>query len=173
MEIFGVGGMELVVFLLIALIVAGPKRMIAWSYTLGKWASKARQMWSETAAMLQKELDSAGVDIKVPTEPPTRQNLTKSINSEVKRLANPVTKPVEEAMTAVKTEVDAVKQATGIGKTSLNTPMPRQVVPDNPASSENGNAPASAPTNGSSAPAASSTPAQTKNDDAYGTWSSG
>ena len=40
MDILGVGGWEIVAILLIMLIVAGPKRMISWSYTLGKYVSQ-------------------------------------------------------------------------------------------------------------------------------------
>lgn len=162
MEFFGVGGMELLAILLIALIVAGPKRMIAWSYTLGKWASQARKMWSETAAVLQKELDDAGVDIKVPTEPPTRQ----SLNNEVKRLTSPVTKPLQDSLKSVQTELDDVKKSVDIREAM--TPK---------TGSSNGNpaaSPASVP-----APAAPTKPAPTSSDkpDApsqgseYGTWS--
>jgi Sec-independent protein translocase protein TatA len=110
MEFFGVGGMELLAILLIALIVAGPKRMIAWSYTLGRWAAQARRMWSETAALLQKELDDAGVDIKVPTEPPTRQ----SLNNEVRRLTSPVTKPLEDSLKSVRSELNDVRKAADL-----------------------------------------------------------
>ena len=31
MNLFGIGGMELIIILVIALIVAGPKRMIGWA----------------------------------------------------------------------------------------------------------------------------------------------
>jgi Sec-independent protein secretion pathway components len=76
MNILGIGGPELILILLIMLIVAGPKRMIAWAYTLGKYIARFRRMWEETVDVLQKEFDEAGVDIKVPRELPTRANLT-------------------------------------------------------------------------------------------------
>lgn len=109
MDILGVGGWELVAILLIMLVVAGPKRMIAWSYTLGTYVSKLRKMWAETAKMLQKEFDEAGVDVKVPTDIPTRATL----NREIGRALTPVTKPLQETLDATKKEMDSTKQAIG------------------------------------------------------------
>ncbi|MBK8029590.1 MAG: hypothetical protein IPK17_08760 [Chloroflexi bacterium] len=70
MDILGVGGWELLAILLIMVVVAGPKRMIAWSYQLGRYVGVIRKMWVETAKQLQKEFDAAGVDVKVPQELP-------------------------------------------------------------------------------------------------------
>ncbi len=59
--IFGVGPGELVVILIIMLVVAGPKRMIAWAYMLGKYTAQLRAMFQETMNAFQKEIDAAGV----------------------------------------------------------------------------------------------------------------
>lgn len=107
MDILGIGGWELVAILLIMLIVAGPKRMISWSYTLGKYVSQLRKMWSETAQVIQKEFDDAGVDVKVPTNIPTRGDL----NREVARALTPVTKPFQESLDATKKEIDATRKS--------------------------------------------------------------
>ncbi|MBI1257838.1 MAG: hypothetical protein GC204_10240 [Chloroflexi bacterium] len=115
MDILGVGGWELVAILLIMLIVAGPKRMISWSYTLGKYVSQLRRMWADTAQMLQKEFDDAGVDIQVPKDIPTRGDL----NREIGRALTPVTKPFQETMNATKKEIDTTKQAMSLGPTPL------------------------------------------------------
>ncbi|MCK6577021.1 MAG: twin-arginine translocase TatA/TatE family subunit [Anaerolineae bacterium] len=111
MELFGVGAWELVAILLVMLLVAGPKRMIAWAYKLGQYVAVLRRMWSETAALLQKELDQAGVDIRVPTEPPTKATIRK----EIERAITPVTQPIRESMDQVKQEVNTVKDATALG----------------------------------------------------------
>ncbi|MBL8133304.1 MAG: twin-arginine translocase TatA/TatE family subunit [Anaerolineae bacterium] len=111
MELFGVGAWELVAILLVMLLVAGPKRMIAWAYKLGQYVAVLRRMWSETAALLQKELDQAGVDIRVPTEPPTKATIRK----EFERAITPVTQPIRESMDQVKQEVNTVKDATALG----------------------------------------------------------
>ncbi len=108
MDILGVGGWELIAIILIMLVVAGPKRMIQWSYTLGKYVSQLRQMWSDTAEMIQKEFDDAGVDVQVPKDIPNRA----SLNREINRVLTPVTKPFQESMEATRKEIQGVKDAT-------------------------------------------------------------
>src|SRR5664279_4170857 len=120
MDILGVGGWELVAIVLIMLIVAGPKRMIQWSYTLGTYVSKLRKMWTEAAVMIQKEFDEAGVDVKVPKDIPTRADL----NREIGRALTPITKPFQETMDATRKELDSTKQAI-----SLKAPPPTPVTP--------------------------------------------
>jgi Sec-independent protein translocase protein TatA len=154
MEFFGVGGMELIAILLIALIVAGPKRMIAWSYTLGRWAAQARKMWSDTAALLQKELDDAGVDIKVPTEPPTRQ----SLNNQVRRLTSPVTKPLQDSLNSMKTELEDMKRSVDIREAMT------------PKSGSSNGSPAAAPEPKTAPPGSDKADAPSQGG-SYGTWS--
>jgi Sec-independent protein translocase protein TatA len=119
MDILGVGGWELVAILLIMLIVAGPKRMISWSYTLGKYVSQLRRMWADTAQMLQKELDDAGVDVQVPKDIPTRGDL----NRELGRALTPVTKPFQETMNAAQKELNSTKQAMSVTPTPTAAPV--------------------------------------------------
>lgn len=52
MDILGIGGWELVAIIIIMLVVAGPKRMIQWSYTAGKYVAIMRKMWAETAKQI-------------------------------------------------------------------------------------------------------------------------
>ena len=96
MEILGIGGWEIVAILLLLLIVAGPKRMIAWSYELGRYLAVIRNMWAEAAAMLQKELRQAGVDVEIPVEPPTRGSVTKMITTTVNKAVAPIADPIKE-----------------------------------------------------------------------------
>lgn len=108
MNIFGVGGMELALILIIMLIVAGPKRMIQWAYVVGTYTAKLRRMWEETVDLIQKEVDDAGLDIQVPKELPTRAN----INRELTKVMKPVVAPVEEALS----EVSDVKRTAVNGR---------------------------------------------------------
>ena len=117
MNVFGVGAWELVAILLIMLVFAGPKRMIHWSYVLGKHVAKFRKIWSETVDLVQKEFDDAGLDIKLPKEPPTRKNLNKSLTEAVK----PMTKPVQDSLDEVKGDMDVFKQASD----ALNDKQPK------------------------------------------------
>ena len=102
MNVFGVGAWEFVAILLIMLVFAGPKRMIHWSYVLGQHVAKFRKIWSETVDLVQKEFDDAGVDIKLPKEPPTRANLNRSLTDAVK----PMTQPVQDSLDEVKKDMN-------------------------------------------------------------------
>lgn len=101
MEILGIGTAELIAILLIMLVVAGPKRMIQWAYILGQYVAKLRTMWADAMAMVQKEVDAAGLDVQVPKDLPTRANLNRHIN----KAMNVVTKPAQTAMNEVKAEI--------------------------------------------------------------------
>lgn len=118
MDILGIGGWELVAVILIMLIVAGPKRMIQWSYTAGKYVAIMRKMWAETAQQIQKEFDDAGVDIQVPKDIPTRA----TIGKEISRAIQPVTKPITDSLNETRTELDDVSKAAGIAKPKPATP---------------------------------------------------
>ena len=95
MNFFGIGGWELVAFLLIALVVAGPKRMIQWAYVLGTYMAKFRAMWAETMKLVQKEFQNAGIDIEVPKELPTNRNV---MRQQMTKALKPLTKPIEDTM---------------------------------------------------------------------------
>ena len=62
MNILGVGAPELIIIFLLALVIAGPKRMVAWAYIAGRELARLRAMWSETMAMVQQELKEAGLE---------------------------------------------------------------------------------------------------------------
>ncbi|MFZ2880429.1 MAG: hypothetical protein WA009_12885, partial [Phototrophicaceae bacterium] len=92
MELFGVGGFEFALIIIIALIVAGPARMAVWARKLGQWTGQLRNLWKTAATQLQRELDDAGVDFKVPKELPTRRALMDEINrsTAVRELSQPI-----------------------------------------------------------------------------------
>lgn len=144
MEILGIGGWEILLILLLLLIVAGPKRMIAWSYTLGRYMAVIRTMWAETAAQLQKELKQSGVDVEIPKEIPTRGSLNSIITNTVTKIAAPVTDPLKETQKQL-----GVKDLMGptVPRT-LNKPVTEQTAP--PASA-NGAAPTGSPATAASA----------------------
>jgi Sec-independent protein translocase protein TatA len=108
MNVFGVGAWELVAILLIMLVFAGPKRMIHWSYALGQHVAKFRKIWSETVDLVQKEFDDAGVDIKLPKEPPTRKNLNRTLADAVK----PMAQPVQDSLDEVKKDMETFEKVS-------------------------------------------------------------
>ena len=105
MNIFNIGGMELLLIITIALIVAGPKRIAIWAYQLGVWASKLQNLWSEFANTLQKEMDEAGFDVQIPRSPPTRDQITRSVQEFGREISKAAEAPIEE----VKKEVEGIK----------------------------------------------------------------
>ncbi len=141
MNIFGVGGMELALILVIMLVVAGPKRMIQWAYVLGQYTTKLRAMWTETVGYLQKEFDDAGVDIQLPKEPPTRGTLNQTIVQAMKPLTQSLEEPLKELKEPLN-EVDRIKNmatidmstaSNGNGKAQTNTLPPAPSEPPPPA----------------------------------------
>lgn len=108
MNIFGVGGAELVLIVIIMLIVAGPKRMIRWAYHIGKYVGKFRILWEQMVDVLQDEVDAAGLDVKLPKEIPTRQNIAKTATEFLK----PYTDEVEKSLDDVKNPVQALINET-------------------------------------------------------------
>lgn len=110
MEIFGIGGFEVALIIIIALVVAGPQRMAAWARTMGRWVAKMRQMWSLTAAQLQRELDEAGVDFKVPREIPTRRAIVQELSRS--STVSELRKPIDEIQSALKEGQSAVSDVT-------------------------------------------------------------
>lgn len=168
MEIFGIGGWELVAIFLILLIVAGPKRMIAWSYTLGKYMAVFRSMWAETATQLQREFHSAGVDIELPKEPPTRASLNKMVIDTVAKASAPVTAPLQEAQMSVKDLM---------GPAAIRAPgKPADAQPERaaPAAASNGAASAAADSFGAwdGAKSPPEAPSSSGEDAGFGTWGS-
>jgi sec-independent protein translocase protein TatB len=154
MNIFGVGGMELALILLIMLIVAGPKRMIRWAYVVGTYTAKFRKMWEETVDYIQKEVDEAGLDIQVPREVPTRATL----NREISKVLAPVAAPVQEALDDVN---DVKKKAVNGARVPADATKP----------STEAAKPATAKPASNGKPAAASTETPPSESKSFGTWS--
>lgn len=108
MNILGVGGSELLIVLIIMLVIAGPKRMIHWSYILGQHMAKFRRMWSETVDIVQQEFDDAGVGIQLPKDVPTRG----SLNKQAGKLVGGVTAPVQDTLKEVNTQIGDITTTT-------------------------------------------------------------
>lgn len=131
MNIFGVGTTELVIILLIMLIVAGPKRMVRWAYYVGQYVGKFRKMWAEVVDVVQKEIDEAGVDVKIPKEFPTRQNIGKYVSEiakpytkELEQAAKEIEKPVKDSLAAADETMKAAAASVAKSKTVTKTKEP-------------------------------------------------
>lgn len=120
MDILGIGGAELIAILILMLVVAGPKRMIEWAYVLGQYVAKLRSMWKDVMAVVQQEVNQAGLDIKVPTEMPTRSSVNRSIN----QAFTTFTRPVQETLDEVR--ADLQPRPTPVARPAEATPAPVQ-----------------------------------------------
>ncbi len=119
MNIFGIGGAELVLIILIMLVVAGPQRMIRWAYHMGRYMGMLRTMWGQMMDAVQSEIDAAGYDVKVPRDLPTRDNMSKMIRDAAKPLSDPVEKTMKEVTQPVNQTIQEVKQAGAEANRSL------------------------------------------------------
>ncbi len=110
MNIFGIGTSELILIFLLMLMVAGPKRMIAWAYVAGTYVAKLRKLWQEASAVIKKELAEAGVEPEVVdtlekwANPTTRPKVSPldSLVSEMKKPLDEALKPVQSTLNEVK-----------------------------------------------------------------------
>jgi Sec-independent protein translocase protein TatA len=171
MNILGVGGWEFGLVILIMLIVAGPKRMVRWAYSLGKQTAKLRKMWEETAGMLQKEFEEAGLDIEVPKTPPTRGSLNKAVKGSVDKAMKPVTQPVSETLKEVE-EVKKLSEVSGNGhKKPAAATAASDAVTDSAEKPAKNNSTAEFGTWSGKKPAKNDKPAKDDSTTEFGTWS--
>jgi len=70
MNFFGIGPMELLVVLMLALIVLGPRQLPEAGRKLGKLMGDLRQMWTEVSSELSRELNVSDAvdDIRAVTD---------------------------------------------------------------------------------------------------------
>jgi sec-independent protein translocase protein TatA len=57
MDFLGIGGWEILLVLIIALLIWGPGRVVEVGRTLGKWVRILRKATSDLTAQVTKELD--------------------------------------------------------------------------------------------------------------------
>ena len=133
MNILGIGAPELILILMIAIIVAGPKRMVRWAFIVGQYIGKLRAMWADVAKVIQAEVDQAGLDVQVPTDLPTKASVGRMIQQAAKPLADPINKAAREMDQEYRrTQTDVKSTATslnGIPKTTAPAPKNGTVPP--------------------------------------------
>lgn len=177
MNILGVGPAELVVILIIALIFAGPQRMLRWAYYAGQMLAKLRVMWGEVMEVVQKEINAAGFDVEVPRDLPTRGSITKMAQDVMK----PLSQPVEDAMKEVEDTKKQISQAGKDVKTEVNSSINETQKAVNAAkinTTKNSNQTTQTPQNGNTPESTSAAEddednsSSNDNSNGFGTWSS-
>lgn len=127
MNIFGVGGAEIVVVIMIMLIVAGPKRMVRWMYVIGQYVGKFRIVWSQMVDVMQDEVDAAGLDVKLPRDIPTKQSLAQTAGQFMKPYTESLENTLEDVAKPIKETMDetgkSLEQAKAEVKTSAKVNM--------------------------------------------------
>lgn len=94
-NILGFNTLNILVLLVIMLIVAGPKRMIQWAYTVGQYIGKFRAMFQETMNTINKELQAADPGLAQNLKDLTKVGASFDILSEANKVINAEpTKPV-------------------------------------------------------------------------------
>jgi sec-independent protein translocase protein TatB len=108
MEFFNIGGGELLVLVLLALILFGPEDIMKLMRTAGKYARTAREMWTQFSATLQDEYIDAGELEEVLQETKEAiveaQEVLKAVNVSVGEVTAAVEKDVVEAQKTVHDE---------------------------------------------------------------------
>ncbi len=150
MNILGIGPAELILVFMIALAVAGPKRMIQWAYTIGRYVAQMRAMFQETVAAIQKEINID--DLNIPTDLTRFPTKPFDIVSEANKVIN------SELKDSLSVDLDAPPAPTAATATSLAAPSGP---PAAPASPDNGSSPA---------PEAGPAPDSDGEKPRYGTW---
>ncbi len=111
MDVLGIGFPELVLIAVIALAVAGPKRLARWAYRAGRWFRDIRDMWNESIGYINEEIKAAGKPARTGTHLGSRKNLTSGANPEPAPRKSDrekqTTGQLDEAESATKSPYDA------------------------------------------------------------------
>lgn len=171
MDIFGIGGWELVLIAIIAMVVLGPERMLKNSFEAGRWLRKLSAYSRDALAMLEaqaREIDDGSLadatksisDLKaLGTELQTMgSKLISGTASDIKSLSadlQPILALTDSAVTAVAaTEVaNAAVDTQSVSETNIIAP--------GPSTESNGTAHVEAQISGSTAATNNAWPART------------
>ncbi|MGD8244332.1 MAG: twin-arginine translocase TatA/TatE family subunit [Anaerolineae bacterium] len=87
MNFLNVGPWELVVVLIIAILVAGPQRMVEIARTLGRVSRQLRDLSREFTTALQAEIQSAEQELGTPSQDlkEVRQDLEDALSGSTQR----------------------------------------------------------------------------------------
>ncbi len=125
MNILGVGPGELAVVFIIMLVVAGPKRMVQWAYTAGRYTAQLRAMFQETLNAVQKELAESGLDIRkdLPNIPTGRIDFVR----EASKIINPPTSAADntEQPAATPDSDTSTEQSTAPAESNDSSEKPK------------------------------------------------
>ena len=155
MDIFGIGGPELIVILVIAGIVMGPARIAQFARWLGKTTSYLQNVSRGFAMQLRSELEAIDEGGDMQNMLREMRDLQKEVNDLRRSVRDTATGVVKEANTAVN---ETVKE----GQDVVNAIAPPKLIESVKPTSSNGSkstTPAPPPSNGTSAESSPAAPA--------------
>lgn len=124
MNIFGIGEWELLLIVVLMLVVAGPQRMIRWSYWLGKQIAKFRPIWYQVRQTIDKEMQALQVE-----------ELRQSINQGFTKPLTSAVREYKDVMSEVskQTDLNPVKPSAAPAPTATPAPpaAPADAAPTN------------------------------------------
>jgi Tat protein translocase TatB subunit len=151
MDFLGIGPLELIVVLIIALIVVGPERLPQLAQSVGKTVRDLRAMSQGFATEWQREMNRAaqlnpGEDLQQTLTKPFKEaqaDLQRSVNVPLTAQLNPgedlqqtLTKPFKEAQADLQRSVNA--PLTSPSKTTTELP-PREAPPQEESTAQENN----------------------------------
>lgn len=111
MEIFGIGGWELLLIAILAIVILGPKRMIVLSRKAGELLRKYQPIWNHYLGELHKQIDSI------------QDEAATAWRDDMEAIRNQVVSPLNQSISQLKDEVSsAARAATEAPPASANPP---------------------------------------------------
>lgn len=135
MEFLNIGGGELLIIVLLAIILFGPEDILKIMRTIGEYTRKIQQMWAQMSAGLQGEFITdelipddvqETIDETQASVSEIKETLEADLN-ETKAAVEDVKTALEEMSTSVADGVDEVPKAL---EATLNEPTPRETAPE-------------------------------------------
>ncbi len=134
MNIFGVGGWELVFVIIIAMVVMGPERVAKHMFTLGRWTRRMMVIYNQARAALRDELLSIDDGETLEGLKQVRddiQDLRTSINP--RQIATDLNQEVRQTMNSVEQAVQTAADETNILPPTPAVPPSNSIAPPPPA----------------------------------------
>lgn len=134
MNIFGVGGWELVFVIIIAMVVMGPERVAKHMFTLGRWTRRMMVIYNQARAALRDELMSIDDGETLEGLKQVRddiQDLRTSVNP--RQIASDLNQEVRSTMNSVEQAVqDVADEANNILPPKPVAPPSNSIAPPPP-----------------------------------------
>jgi sec-independent protein translocase protein TatB len=152
MDFLGVGPLELLVILVLALIVVGPERLPQLARSIGNTVRRLREVSSAVTAEWERELNAASMVEGEDGEPVSLRESLMAVRADLQEVASAPTKMLTDASSEIKSASGETKRALKDAQSDLEhslvttqEPKPKAESPE-PAIPDPDAAPSSEPT---------------------------